>query len=172
MERNFFNDESTEEVGTSYVVALSLKVLWTFLTLFVLLGVLLALTIILEWSKFVLPCLLGLLTGIAITGGVVTSPRNRALTILLLGVLTLPGFALYLSLMAGRSDQAFQASSAALMPFVVHALAALVGGLIMVKTWRHMPVREGQEEPEKEAPPVSKGGPAAPEKTRTAEGGA
>jgi hypothetical protein len=171
MERNLF-DESAEEARTSYVVAVSLKVLWTFLTLFVLFGVLIALTIVLEWSKFVLPCLLGLLSGIAITGGVATSPRSRALIILLLGVLTLPGFAIYLSLMAGRSDQAFQASSAALMPFIVHALAAFTGGLIMVKTWRHMPAREGHDVLEKETPTVSKGAPAAPEKPGTAEGGA
>jgi hypothetical protein len=61
---------------------------------------------------------------------------------LLLGVLILPGLAVYLSFMAGSSPPAFDAASSALMPFVVYALAALIGGLIIVKIWRNMPSRE------------------------------
>ena len=145
---SFFDDESGEKVRNRYILDLFLKVLWTSLTLLALLGVLLPLTILLGWWSFALPCLIGLLAGISIVAGVLTSRRNRASITLLLSVLTLPGFAVYLSFMAGSSPPAFDAASAALMPFVVYALAALIGGIIIVKIWKNMPIRERNKKEE------------------------
>jgi hypothetical protein len=147
---SFFNEEAGETERNKYFLALFLKLMWTSLTLLALLGLLIPLTIFLGWWTFVLPCLLGLLTGISIAAGVLTSLQNRALITLLLAVLTLPGLAVYLSFMAGNSPRAFDAASSALMPFVVYALAALIGGLIIVKIWQNMPIRERNKEEEKE----------------------
>ena len=81
---------------------------------------------------------------------VVNAGDDRALITLLLGVLTLPGLAVYLSFMAGSNPQVFDAASSALIPFVAYAIAALIGGIIIVKIWQDMPIRERKEEAEKE----------------------
>ena len=148
---SFINsDEAREQSRNRYILAIFLKLLWTLLTLLILIGVLLPLTIFLSWWTLILPCLIGLLTGISITIGVSTSLQNRALITLLLGVLTLPGIAVYLSFMAGSSPKAFDDSSSTLMPFVAYTLATLIGGLTIVKIWQHMPIREQNETTEKE----------------------
>ena len=139
---SFCDDEANEKARNRYLLNLFLKFLWTSLTLLALLGVLIPLTILLGWWTFILPCLIGLLAGISITAGVCTSLQNRALITLLLAVLTLPGLAVYLSFMAGSNPRAFDAASSALMPFVVYAVAALIGGLIIVKIWQNIPIRE------------------------------
>jgi len=150
----FFDEEAGEKARERYLLAFFLKLLWTLLTLGALLGLLIPLTIFLGWFAFILPCMLGFLAGISITIGVLTSLQNRALITLLLAVLTLPGFAVYLSFMAGSSPQSYEAASSALMPFVVYALAALIGGLSIVKIWRNMPVRESNKEEEQGPAPV------------------
>jgi MFS superfamily sulfate permease-like transporter len=151
---SFSDDEASEKARTRYFLDLFLKLLWTSLTLLALLGVLIPLTIFLGWWTFILPCLIGLLAGIAITAGVLTSLQNRALITRLLAVLTLPGLAVYLSFMAGNDPRAFDAASSVLMPFVVYALAALIGSLIIVKIWQNMPVRKKNNEEEQEPTPV------------------
>jgi hypothetical protein len=150
----FFNEDAGETARSKYFLALFLKLMWTSLTLLALLGVLIPLTILLGWWTLVLPCLLGLLTGISIAAGVLTSLQNRALITLLLGVLVLPGLAVYESFLAGTDPRAFDASSSALMPFLVYALTALIGGIIMAKIWQNMPIRERNKEEEKEPAPV------------------
>jgi hypothetical protein len=70
----------------------------------------------------------------------------------LLGVLTLPGLAVYLSFMAASSPQAYEASSSALMPFIVYALAVFIGGVALLRMWRTMAV--AQKETGKETLPV------------------
>ena len=154
MESIFFDDEAGEEARYRYLLAFFLKLLWTSLTLGALLGLLIPLTIVLRWSAFILPCMLGFLAGISITIGILTSLQNRVWIWRLLGVLTLPGLAVYLSFMAGNSRQAFDAASSVLMPFVVYAVAALIGSLIIVKIWQNMPIRERNKEEEKEPAPV------------------
>ena len=150
----FFDDETREAARNRYLLAFSLKLLWTLLILGALLGLLIPLTIFLGWSTFTLPCMLGFLAGLSLAVGVLTSLQNRARISRLLGVLTLPGLAVYLSFMAGSSPQAYEASSSTLMPFVVYALAALIGGLIIVKIWQNMPIRERNKDEEKEPVPV------------------
>jgi hypothetical protein len=144
-----FDDEASEQARNRYILALFLKLLLTLLTLLALLGVLLPLTILLGWWTFILPCLIGLLAGISITAGVLTSLQNRALITLLLTVITLPGLAVYLSFMAGNSPRAFDAASSALMPFVVYAVAALIGGLIIAKIWQNISIKEKNIDEEK-----------------------
>ena len=145
----FFDDEAREKARNRYLLTFFLKLVWTSLTLGALLGLLIPLTIFLGWSTFTLPCLLGFLAGISLAVGILTSLQNRARISRLLGVLTLPGLAVYLSFMAGSSPQAYEASSSALMPFVVYALAVLIGGVTLVRIWRTMQVAqtEGEKEP-------------------------
>jgi hypothetical protein len=150
LKEHFFENEASEETRSRYLSAVFLRAFWTSLTIVALLGVLVPLTIVLGWGRVYLSCLLGLLTGFSIAAGLLSSPRSRALITLLLGVLTLPGFAIFLTLMAASSAQALEASSAALTPFVVHALAALFGGLIIVRIWQKMPVMNQKETLEKE----------------------
>jgi hypothetical protein len=150
---SFFDEEAGEKARDKYRLALFLKLLWTSLTLLSLLAVLLSLTIFLGWRTLILPCLIGLLAGISITAGVLTSLQNRALITLVLGVLTLPGLAVYLSIMAVSSPRAFDAASSTLMPFVVYALAAVIGGLAIMKIWQNLPTRESNKDEGEE--PVS-----------------
>jgi hypothetical protein len=56
--------------------------------------------------------------------------------------------------MAVSSPRAFDAASSALIPFMVYALAALIGGLIIVRIWQNMPIREKIKDEEKEPVPV------------------
>ena len=150
----FFDDEAREKARSRYLLAFFLKLLWTLLTLGALFGLLTLLTIVLRWSAFILPCMLGSLAGVSLTIGVLTSLQNRARISRLLGVLTLPGLAVYLSFMAGGSPQAYEASSSALMAFVVYASATLIGGLVVVKIWKNMPIWERNKDKEKEPVPV------------------
>ena len=150
----FFDDEAREKERNRYFLAFFLKLVWTSLTFGALLALLIPLTIVLRWSAFILPCMLGSLAGISLAIGVLTSLQNRARISRMLGVVTLPGLAVYLSYMAGSSPLAYEASSSALMPFVVYALAALIGGLIIVKIWKNIPIREQNKDKEKEPVPV------------------
>jgi hypothetical protein len=148
----FFDDEPGEEARKNnlrYLAAVSVKLLWTSLTVAALLGLLLPLTVFLGWSNYALSCLLGLLTGISLTAGIFTSLQNRSMITLLLGVLILPGLAVYASLRAGYGPQALEAASSVLMPFLSYALATLIGGIITVKIWRNMPSREQTREEER-----------------------
>jgi len=145
-----FENETSEEARSQYLSAIFLRAFWTSLTIVALLGVLVPLTIVLGWGRVYLSCLIGLLTGFSIAAGLLSSPQSRTLIMLLLGALTLPGFAIFLTLMAASSVQALEASSEALTPFVVHALAALVGGLIIVRIWQKMPAMNQKETLEKQ----------------------
>ncbi len=148
----FFDDEAREEAQGRYLLAFFLKLLWTLLIFGALLGLLIPLTIFLGWSTFTLPCMLGFLAGLSLAVGILTSPQNRARISRLLGALTLPGLAVYLSFMASSSPQAYEASSSALMPFMVYTLVVLISGIALARIWRTMPV--AQKETDKEPLPV------------------
>lgn len=142
-----------EEMGEErkkHLLDIFLKILWTSLTILVVLGALVPMTIFLGWWKFILLCLLGLVAGISITTGVLTSPKDRALIALLLGVFVLPGLAIYLGSVAVRSRTAFNTYSASLIPFVAYALSTLVSGLVVGKIWQKRPVRKKEGVPAKE----------------------
>jgi hypothetical protein len=152
MEQTFFDNETDEEARTRSFFVIFLKVLWTSLMIVVLLGGLLSLTFFLDWWRFSLSCILGLLSGFSIAVGLLASPQNKALITLVLGVLMLPGFAVFLSLMAVRNVQAFETSSTILTSFVVYALVVCVGVLVLVKIWQKKPVMIQKETEEKETP--------------------
>jgi hypothetical protein len=155
---NFFDDEDSEltpkKTKSKYLRVFFMKLLWTMLTLGGAVALLLFLTLFLGWSKFFLSCLIGLLTGISLAAGLLTSLQNRALITLLLGVLILPGLAVYVSLMAGSDPRTFEASSSALMPFVAYAPASLIASITIAKIWQNMPVRGKNKDEEKEPVPV------------------
>lgn len=164
---SLFEDEASEETRElarnrylRYLAALFLKLLWTSLTAAALVGLLLPLTVVLGWSNFVLSCLLGLLTGISLAAGIVASLQNRTMITLLLGVVILPGLAVYASFLAGSDPRAFAAASSVLTPFLSYALASLIGGLITARIWRNLPVRErapgAEHEPVQGVPPEIK----------------
>ncbi len=144
----FFDDETREAARSRYFLAVVLKLLWTVLTLGVLIGLLITLTIFLRWLTFILPCLLGFLAGISITAGIMISRGNKTLITLLLGVLTLPGLAVYLSFMAVSSPQAYEASSSALLPFIVCASVVFIGGVSLARIWRAVPAATQEKEKE------------------------
>ncbi len=142
---NFFEDEAGREARTKaqkrFFLALTAWLLWTVLLLGALAGAVVFLTGFFGWSTAVLPCVLGFLTGICLAAGIATSLQSRSLIILLLGLLILPGVAVYLAFLAGRDPRAYDASSTALLPFVVYAASALGGCLAVAKLWRLAPVR-------------------------------
>jgi hypothetical protein len=156
MDEMFFDDEITNEARSRRraILALFRKTLWTLLILSGFLGLLLPLTMYLDWWKVPLACLLGLLTGISLAAGISASLQNRKLITLLLGSLILPGLAVHVSLLAGNDPQAFDAASSVLIPFLSYALAALIGDLIIVKIWQRAPAGEKEKagkEPEQVA---------------------
>lgn len=138
MDEMFLDDEITEEARARRraVLALLRKSLTTLFVIAGFLGLLLPLTIYLHWGNASLACLLGLLSGVSILFGIATSRRTQALITTLLGVLILPGIAVYLSLMAARGPEALETASAVMTPFVVYALAGLAGGSIVTGVWR------------------------------------
>jgi hypothetical protein len=158
---SLFDDEASEQTRKTarkkaqnrylrYFSAVVLRVLWTSVALSAIVSLLIFVTEFFGISKVALPPLLGFLTGISLAAGILTSIQNRALITLLLGLLILPGLAIYLGHLAGSNPRAFDASISVLIPFLIYALAALFGGIIMAKIWQSMPARERQEETEKE----------------------
>lgn len=161
MEETFLDDELTAEARARKraLLAFFRKVLWTLLVLGGILALLLPLTISFHWEKVALSCLLGFLNGIALAAGISVSPRNRTWITLLLGVLILPGLAVYVSFLAGSDPQAFDATSSVLIPFLSYALASLIGAIIMVNIWQRAPTREKEatvKEPAQGATPGTK----------------
>lgn len=138
-----------EEGRKKYILDIFLKILWTFLTILVLLGALVPMTIFLGWWKFIILCLLGLIAGVSISTSVFVFPRDRIITqiALILGVLVLVSLAVYLGSVAVRSQAAFNVYNASLIPFVAYALGTLVSGLIIGKTWQKKPQLEKEEVP-------------------------
>ncbi len=142
---SFFEDEAGREARTKaqkrFFLVFTVRLLWSLLTLAAVAGAMVFVTGFFGWSTAVLPCVLGFLTGICLATGIATSPQSRSLIILLLGLLVLPGFAVYLAFLAGRDTRAYDASSAALLPFVVYAASALGACLAIAKLWRPAPAR-------------------------------
>jgi hypothetical protein len=116
-----------------------LRVLWTALILLLVLAVLSSLTLLLGWLQYLLLCVVGLLTGISLVVAVRGSALNRGLVGLILGAITLPLLAAYLSSVAGTGQVAFSAYSASFFPFLVHATGAMLAGLWIVRVWRSPP---------------------------------
>ncbi len=155
---NFFDDEAGAEARTKarnrYLLTLIIRLLWAIVTIGGLVGLLLFLATFLGWSRSILPCLLGLLSGMSLTAAVLTSLQFKAVITMFLGGLLLPGLAVYVSYLAGNDPRAFDAASSVLMPFVAYAAASLIGGLIIARIWHNMPARVKEEEAEKGSIPI------------------
>lgn len=139
-------EEDAEEARDRYILNVSLKILWTSLTLLAASGVLVFLTISFGWFEFVLLCLLGLLAGIAIAIGVLTSLQNRVWITFVFGALTLPSLAVYLAAVSVKNQAAFNIYSAVLIPFVAYTVGAIISGLVIAAIWAKRPEKMKSEE--------------------------
>jgi hypothetical protein len=133
--------DELEEAGERYFWGILLRGLWTALIFLLVLGILASLTVFLGWWQYLVMCVVGLLTGVAIVVAVLGSAGNRERVGLILGTITLPLLAAYLGGVAGRSRAEFGEYSASLFPFLAHAAGALLGGLWIGRVWRGMPER-------------------------------
>jgi len=133
--------DELEEAGEKFFWGMLLRGLWTALIFLLVLGVLASLTVFLGWRQYLVMCVLGLLTGIAIMVAVLGSALNRERVTLILGTITLPLLAAYLGGIAGRSEAEFSGYSASFFPFLAYAVGALLGGLWIGRVWRRMPQR-------------------------------
>jgi len=128
----------------------ALQLLWTSLIVLAGVGVLLPAALRLEWGRYVVPCLLGGLAGLAIAVALLGSALSRHLTGIVLGAFTLPLLAAHLGTVAIRSELEFGAYSASLLPFITWAAVAALGVLGIARIWR-----AGPDAPT--PPPESKG---------------
>lgn len=138
-----------EEAQKKYALDIFLRILWTALTIAVVVGALVPMTIFLGWWKFIILCLLGLVAGICVSTSVFIFSKDRVMTqiALTLGMLAVVGLAVYLGSVAVRSRAAFNTYSASLIPFVAYALGTTVIGLVIGTTWKTRPERRKEETP-------------------------
>jgi hypothetical protein len=87
------------------------------------------LTALLDWQRHLLLSFIGLLSGVAVATAFGGSARERAITGLVIGGVTLPVLAAYLAGTAARSPDTFGTSSAGLFAFFVHGTVACAGVL-------------------------------------------
>ena len=138
-----------EEAQKKYALDIFLRILWTALTIAVVVGALVPMTIFLGWWKFIILCLLGLVAGICISTSVFIFAKDRVITqiALTLGILAVVGLAVYLGSVAVRSRAAFNTYNTSLIPFVAYALGTTVIGLVIGTTWKRRPERRKEEVP-------------------------
>ncbi|MFZ3063241.1 MAG: hypothetical protein WA148_05840 [Actinomycetota bacterium] len=138
-----------EEGRKKYVLDIFLKILWTSLTVLVVLGALVPMTIFLGWWRFLALCVLGLIAGVAITAGVSVFPRDQMITpiALALSILTIVALAVFLGGVAARNLAAFNIYNASLIPFAAYGIATVISGLIIRKTWRKKITKEAPAKP-------------------------
>jgi hypothetical protein len=150
--RGTIEKEDLEDERERYILGIFLKVIWSSLIILFVFGALSLLTVFLEWWKYLLFCLLGLLAGISISVAILGSSRNRDLITLILGAVILPIMAAYLGTVAVRNQAAFSTYSAILFPFFAYATGAILSGLLIAKIWQKRPVRPRLGEEEEEFP--------------------
>jgi hypothetical protein len=113
-----------------------LRVVWTAATLLMALGLVASLAALLAWRRELLLCLLGLVAGAALAVALLGSIRSRELTSMVLGGVTLPFLAAYLTVLAVTDEPAFDAYGARFLPFLVSAVVALLAALVIAGVWR------------------------------------
>jgi hypothetical protein len=125
-----------------------------------LVAVLWTLTVVFEWQRYFLLTLLGLLAGLSIAVALGGSRRERSLTGLVVGGITLPSLAAYLGATAGRDPDRLSANSASFLPFLAGASVALLGAVWITNLWRPKPTPPAKESDE--APELAHGEGALP----------
>lgn len=131
--------ESEEEVRERYFWVTLLRGFGLLLSLLVLLGLLWLLNELLGWWPYLVLSILGLLAGAAITVALLASVHYRAVVTIALGAIALPILAAYLSGIAARSPAEFTVYAASFLPFLIHAVVALLIGLWISRAWRGRP---------------------------------
>jgi hypothetical protein len=129
-----------------------LRTMWSGIIALGLLGALIATTVLLDWSRYLVLCAIGFFAGVALAAALLGSERGREWTILVLAAFTLPLLAAHLAVVGAGSEAAFSAYSAHLTPFLVHAFGALLGGLGIAAIWRRRPPSAATEGPAAGAP--------------------
>jgi hypothetical protein len=138
------------------------RVFWIALIVLLVAGGLTSLTLFLGWRQYVLLALMGFLAGLAVLVVMLGSVRNRELTSLILGTVTLPLLAVYLGGVAARDTAAFTTYSASLLPFLVHATGVVLGGVWISRIWQRRPARPAAESPGQDAGAPSRSEGAVP----------
>lgn len=133
--------QEPEDAAERQFWGMVLRVLWTAVILMLVLGVLASLTTLLGWGPYLLFCFIGLLAGASLAVAVLGSARSRELTTLVLGAVTLPALAAYLGVTAAENDTALRAYGARLVPFLVYAIGAVLGGVGISRIWAGRPAR-------------------------------
>lgn len=164
--------EELEEERERHFWGVALRVLATSVVLLAVLAALSALTVVLGWSRNLLSCALGLIAGASISAAVAGSRRARELTSLVVGAITLPALAAHLAAVGAVGEAALGAYTARLVPFLVHAAGALLGGVFIAAVWRpRVPRAETPAEaPAEPAEPAVRSGRAEPARQPRTEG--
>jgi hypothetical protein len=135
--------QEPEEAGERRFWDTVVRVLWTLLIILLVLGLLASLTAILGWRRYLLLSVFGLLAGASLSLAFSGSAHSRELTSLVLGAVTFPFLAVYVGAVAARDDAALGAYSASLVPFLAHALGAVLGGVGVARLWSDRPSPKG-----------------------------
>lgn len=146
-------DERLEEAAERWFWGVVLRAVWSALVVALALAVLVASSARLAWRDYALLCFAGLLAGACVSAAMRGTARSRDLTNLVLGAVTLPALAVHLAMVAATDRSAFEAESAALVPFFACGVAGAAAGFALSVAWRGLPQR----------PPRSQAGEAEPQ---------
>ena len=128
--------QSADDASERQHWRITLRVVWTVLTVVVIAGVLAMLTVALHWTPYLLLATLGLLAGLSLLPVLLGSARSRQVTGFALGVIAIQALAAWLSTLAATSPESFTAYSAGIAPFVAYAAAAVCVGTVIDRVWR------------------------------------
>jgi hypothetical protein len=163
--------EGLDEQRDRYHSGVMQRALWTSLVTVVLLGALSGLVYALAWSRYLVLCAVGLMAGIAVAVAVTGSARGREQAALVLGAVTLPILAALVAGVAALRGVALDAYGEALVPFLVHASGALLGGILVARVWKGLPSPPPAEGEEEGTHDTVAGPPPVPERRAGAPGG-
>jgi len=119
--------------------AILLRATWTTVILLAAAGTLAVLSHAFGWNPSLLLSVLGLLAGLALLAAFLGAERGRQLAGVVLGAVTLPLLAVWLSGLAAGSPDRFTAYGAAFATFLGHAVAVVTGGVLIARVWRVRP---------------------------------
>lgn len=115
------------------------QVSWSVLLVLGVLTVLVSAAFLLDWGRYLVLALLGLLAGVAIAVAMLGSARGRQVTGLVLGAFVLPLLAMLLGAVAVRSEAEFVTWGSTLLPFLAWAAGAVAVVPALAWIWRPRP---------------------------------
>ena len=137
--------EMDEEDRSLRIRAAAVRWTWTSVAIGCFVGPLLAVTAVLGWWDASAMCLLGLVTGLAISYVALDSEQNARVlfyAMLAMGLVVLPALATFLGWVAASRNGTFTDWNATLTPFVVYALVTTAFCLMVARIWRPREVAE------------------------------